>query len=206
MPRPRSPRPRRRAPPDDAANSPTAASGGPDKSSSVLRAPQAEPDPGFVAVGRVLAPFGLKGELKVLSLTDNPARFRPRARLWAGTQPVTVAGVREAQGFLYITLRGFPDRAAVERFRHQILQVPESDMPALPAGEYYRFQLLGLTVVGRDGAEIGTLEEVIETGANDVYRVRTRDGGELLLPALDDVVLDVDLERKRMTVDPPEWR
>jgi 16S rRNA processing protein RimM len=170
------------------------------------RTPQPEPDAGFVAVGRVLAPFGLRGELKVQSLTDNPARFLPGARLHAGPEPVTVANAREAQGLLYVTFRGVSDRTAAERFRHRILQVPESDMPALAEGEYYRFQLIGLTVVGRDGERIGTLEEVIETGANDVYRVRTADGADLLLPALEDVIVSVDLEKGEMVVDPPEWR
>lgn len=168
--------------------------------------PQAEPDEGFVAVGRVLAPFGLKGELKVQPLTDNPARFRPNAKLWAGQQPVSVATSREALGYVYLTLKGFHDRTSVEKFRHAMLQVPESALPPLPEGEYYRFQLLGLTVVHRDGRVLGTLDEIIQTGANDVYRVRAPDGGEVLIPALTDVIVSVDLDARRMVVDPPEWR
>lgn len=169
-------------------------------------APQRDPDEGFVAVGRVLAPFGLKGELKIQSLTDNPRRFSQKSKLWAGRQPVTVASTREAQGFVYLTLKGYPDRTSVEQFRHAILQVPESALPALREGEYYRFQLLGLTVVDRQESLLGTLEEVIETGANDVYRVRTPSGVDILLPALDEVIIAVDLSARRMTVDPPPWR
>ena len=168
--------------------------------------PQRDPDPGFVAVGRVLAPFGVKGELKVQSLTDNPARFRARSRIWAGQQLVTIVEAREAQGYVYLRLKGFHDRTSIERFRHAILQIPEADLPALPEGEHYRFQLVGLTVVDRDGAGIGTLDEVIETGANDVYRVRRADGTDLLLAAVADVVLEIDVEAGRMVVDPPEWR
>jgi 16S rRNA processing protein RimM len=170
------------------------------------RTPQRAPDDGFVAVGRVLAPFGLKGELKVQPLTDNPRRLAPRSRLWAGQQKVTVIAVREAQGYTYVTLKGFHDRTSVEPFRHALLQIPESELPPLAEGEFYRYQLLGLTVVDRDGAIIGVLEEIIETGgANDVYRVRG-DAGEILLPALDDVVIGVDLAAGRMVVDPPPWR
>jgi 16S rRNA processing protein RimM len=168
-------------------------------------ASQREPDKGFVAVGRVQAPFGLKGELKVTSLTDNPDRFRPKAKVWAGQQPVTLATVREAGVFVYVTLKVFPDRSSVEKFRHALLQVPESELPELEEGEYYRFQLIGLSVVARDGTLLGVLEEVIETGATDVYRVRTPDGPDLLLAATDDVVLSVDLAAKRMVVDPPAW-
>jgi 16S rRNA processing protein RimM len=159
-----------------------------------------------VAVGRVLGPFGLKGELKVQSLTDNPKRFTPRSKLWLGGQPVSIARSREAQGYVYLTLKGYPDRSAIERFRHAIVQVPEADLPALPEGEYYRFQLVGLDVFDGEGTLLGTLEEVLETGANDVYRVRTLDGGELLIPALADVVRSVDLEARRVVVEPPEWR
>jgi len=159
-----------------------------------------------VAVGRVLGPFGLKGELKVQSLTDNPKRFAPRSKLWLGQQHVTVATAREAQGYVYLTLKGFPDRSAVESFRHALIQVPESDLPPLPAGEFYRFQLVGLSVFDREGASLGTIEEVLETGANLVYRVRSADGKETLIPALEDVVVSIDLESKRMVVDPPGWR
>lgn len=154
----------------------------------------------------MLAPFGLKGELKVQSLTENPRRFAPKAKLWAGQQPVTVATSRDAGGHLYVTFRGFNDRTSAERFRHALLQVPESDLPPLPEGEYYRFQLLGLDVFDRQGARLGVLAEVIETGANDVYRVRSDDGADILIPALDDVIVSVDLAARRMVVDPPPWR
>jgi 16S rRNA processing protein RimM len=154
----------------------------------------------------VLSPFGLKGELKVQALTDNPARFRPKAKLFAGQQPVSVATSREAQGYVYLTLKGFADRTSVEKFRHAMLQVREDELPALPKGEYYRFQLLGLTVVDRNGTVLGTLDEIIETGANDVYRVHPAEGADVLLPALADVIVSVDLEARRMVVDPPEWR
>ena len=165
-----------------------------------------DPRPGFVAVGRVLAPFGLKGELKVQALTDNPARFAPKSRLYADEQPVTVVASREAGGHVYVRLKGFNDRTSVEKLRHAMLQVPESALPALREGEYYRFQLVGLDVVCGDGTPLGTLEEVIETGANDVYRVRTPEGADVLLAALADVIVSVDLRAKRMVVDPPDWR
>lgn len=165
-----------------------------------------DPDPGFVAVGRLLGPFGLKGELKVQALTDNPQRFAPKSKLFAGREEVTVARSRRASGHLYLTFEGYPDRTSVERLRHHILQVPEESLPALPPGEYYRYQLIGLHVFDREGRALGTLAEVIETGANDVYRVRTPDGTDLLLPALDDVIVSVDLAAKRIVADPPEWR
>jgi 16S rRNA processing protein RimM len=154
----------------------------------------------------VLGPFGLKGELKVQSLTDNPRRFSRGSRIYAGREEVRIAAVRAASGHLYLTFKGHGDRTSAERFRHALLQIHEDELPPLPAGEYYRYQLIGLDVLDASGEAIGTLAEVIETGSNDVYRVRRTDGGDLLLPALDDVVLSVDLQARRMTVDPPAWR
>jgi 16S rRNA processing protein RimM len=141
----------------------------------------------------------------VQALTDNMARFRPGARLWAGQQRVTVAASREAGGHLFLTLKGFRDRTSAEKFRNALLQVPETDVPPLPEGAYYRFQLIGLTVVDREGHVLGTLDEVIETGANDVYRVHPASGPDLLIPALADVIISVDLDARRMVVDPPAW-
>jgi 16S rRNA processing protein RimM len=167
---------------------------------------QREPDPGYVAVGRIQTPHGLRGELKVTSLTENPDRFRPKAKVLAGQQPVTITAVREASGFVYLTLKGFNDRTSVEKFRNVLLQVPESDLPELEEGEYYRFQLIGLQVFGRDGEALGEVAEIIETGATDVYRVTATEAPDLLLAATPDVVLEIDVAGKRMTVDPPEWR
>jgi 16S rRNA processing protein RimM len=152
-----------------------------------------------------LAPFGLKGELKVHPLTDNATRFRPRSHLHAGAQLVTVIKSREAQGFLYVTLKGFSDRTSVEKFRHIVLQVPEDDLPVLPEGEYYRFQLIGLPVSDTSGAALGVIEEVLETGANDVYRVRASDGRDILLAATGDVIVSIDLAARRVIADPPDW-
>ena len=167
---------------------------------------QRDPDPGFVAVGRIQTPHGLRGEVKVTSLTENPDRFAPKARLWAGQQQITVTGVREASGFVYLALKGFNDRTSVEKFRNTLLQVPESELPELEEGEYYRFQLIGLQVFDREGAALGEVAEIIETGATDVYRITLADKPDLLLAATPDVILEIDLKAKRMTVDPPEWR
>ena len=130
----------------------------------------------------------------------------PKAKLFAGQQLVSVATEREAQGYVYLTLKGFNDRTSVEKFRHALLQVPESELPELEEGEYYRFQLIGLTVVDTAGVVLGTVTDLIETGATDVYIVKPAEGPDILLAATDDVVKSVDLLAKRLVVDPPEWR
>lgn len=166
---------------------------------------QRDPNEGFVAVGRVLGPFGLKGEMKVLSLTDNPDRFAPKSRLHAGQQLVTLAASREAGQHLYLMFKGFSDRTSVEKFRGALLQIPESELPELEEGEYYRFQLVGLEVVDKAGAKLGTVAEVIETGATDVYRITAPGTSDLLLAAAPDVIVEIDIKAKRIVVDPPAW-
>jgi 16S rRNA processing protein RimM len=141
----------------------------------------------------------------VQSLTDNPDRFAPKSRLHAGQQLVTVAAVREAGQHTYITLKGFPDRSSAEKFRGALLQVPESELPELEEGEFYRFQLVGLEVFDTAGAKLGEVAEVIETGATDVYRVTAPEVPDLLLAATPDVIIKIDLTKKRMIVDPPAW-
>jgi len=83
--------------------------------------------------------------------------------------------------------------------------VKAADLPRLPEGQYYHHQLLGLSVVDETGQVLGELAEILETGANDVYLVKTPLGKELLLPAIEDVILGVPLERKEMSVRPPDW-
>ena len=122
------------------------------------------------------------------------------------TQQITVTGVREASGFVYLAIKGFNDRTSVEKFRNTLLQVPESELPELEEGEYYRFQLIGLQVFDREGAALGEVAEIIETGATDVYRITSPEKTDLLLAAMPDVILEIDVAAKRMTVDPPDWR
>lgn len=106
------------------------------------------------------------------------------------------------QKTLLLALRGVTTRTGADTLRNLLLEVPESDLPPLSEGEYYRYQLIGVEVFDAAGEALGRIEDVIETGANDVYAVRNADG-ELLVPAIDSVVRAVDLAAARMVVDVP---
>jgi len=158
-----------------------------------------EVPPGYVAIGRVGAPWGVRGAVRVLPLTDR------RGQLAAG-RAVTVAGERRTienarwqKGMVYLRLSGIDDREAARELGGRLLSIPESELEPLPKGQYYRFQLIGLSVVSTDGEELGHVAEVLSTGANDVYVVRGN-RGEILLPATDEVVREIDLETGRMLV------
>jgi 16S rRNA processing protein RimM len=161
-----------------------------------------EPRPGFVAVGFVRGPHGLLGELKVELLTDHPQRFQRGATLWAGDRTYAVRSSRMHQKTLLLQIEGINARGQAEALRDLLLEIPETELPALAEGEYYRYQLLGMEVVDAEGQSLGHIEEVLDTGANDVYAVRNSDG-ELLLPAIDTVIRGVDLAAGRMVVEVP---
>lgn len=156
---------------------------------------------GPVVVGVIVAPHGVRGEVKVQPLTDFPERFRSGSRLWLRGEERTVQRGRWSGKHVIVKLRGIETRNDAEVLRGAELTVPE---PArLEEGVYYVHDIIGLPVFDAAGEELGTLEDVMSTGSADVYVVRG-ERGELLLPALDDVIKEVDLEHRRMVVDVPE--
>lgn len=161
-----------------------------------------QPRPGYVAVGLIRGAHGVRGALKVEPLTDFPHRFEPGASLWLAGERRTVGGASPARGGLLLQLEGVTTREQAEALRGQLLEVPERELAPLQEGQYFRFQLIGMAVFDAASTLLGRLEEVIETGANDVFAVRN-DEGELLIPAIDSVVREVDVTNRRMTVELP---
>ncbi|MCL6451862.1 MAG: ribosome maturation factor RimM [Acetobacteraceae bacterium] len=166
----------------------------------------------LIAVGQVVAPHNPRGEVRVLPLTDFPERFLRTARVFVcppgGGEPVPlrVEAARLHRGMVLLKLEGCGDMAAAERLRGSMLKVPEEELVPLEPGRYYVFQIVGLEVFTASGQCLGRVEEVLQTGANDVYVVRGRRGGrpvEVLLPALREVVRRVDLEAGRLVVELP---
>jgi 16S rRNA processing protein RimM len=159
-----------------------------------------EPREGFIAVGRVLRPWGLRGDLKVQSLTDFPERFEPGARLWLAERERTVERSRSQTGALYVKFSGIADATDAERYRGLLIEVPEAALPALEADEFYHHQLVGLRAVTDGGEDLGAVREVLSTGGNAVLVI---DGprGEVLLPFIEDVVKTVDLDAGAVTVE-----
>ena len=155
----------------------------------------------FIVIGKITKPHGVHGELRVIPYTDSPERFEWLETVYVGDlpEPVVVESVRFHQQLVLIRLEGFTTREAGQRLRNALLQVSEADAIPLDEGEYFLYQLEGLTVVTDTGETLGKLTRVIETGANNVFEVQG-DGGEYLLPDIAEVVLDIDFENGRMLV------
>lgn len=157
-------------------------------------------EPESVVVGRVVAPWGVKGEMKVEVMTDFPDRFSPHEYVYIEGRRRAIEKSRWHKGKVILKLAGVDTVEVVEGLRGQFLEVPRAQAHPLSEDEYYHFQVVGLEVRTTDGRFLGRVASVLTTGNNDVYVV-AGEGGEVLVPAIDDVVKSVDLERGRITVD-----
>lgn len=165
------------------------------------------PEPRYLAVGRILRPHGIRGELRVGILTNYPERLGQYAYFYLASPDLPeiarrypVEKLRRHKKVLLLKLGGCDDRNAAEELRGQLVQIPIEEVVPLEEGEYYYFQLIGVRVEAESGESLGQVVDVLETGANDVYVVRGPQG-EVLLPAVKDVVLKLDLEAKQMVVN-----
>jgi 16S rRNA processing protein RimM len=163
--------------------------------------PPDQPDtPAYVAVARVIGAWGLHGDLKVELLTDFPQRLAAGSRVFMSGVPYVIEGYRQHRGRALLKLAGIDSTSAAEPLRHRVLQVPETELHPLAEGEFYHFQIIGLEVRTTTGEVLGRVDQIISTGSNDVYVVRGA-RGEILIPAIDDVVKRVDPGTGQIEVD-----
>ncbi len=158
-----------------------------------------------------MRPVGLKGELKIKPLTDNPERYRAGAKIWAepggregaSAAPVrlTVKAARESGRDIAVFFEEIDSIEDAEAMRGREFFVPESDVPPLPEGEYYHFQILGLPVFASRGRLLGKVSDIIEAGGRDVYVVKGQ-GGEYLIPVTDEAIEKIDPGNGRITLRP----
>jgi 16S rRNA processing protein RimM len=160
----------------------------------------------WATIGKVVAPFGVRGELKVLSLTDIPNRFAELEVIHLGPDHIRyrIKGSRPYKGeMVVLKLEGIEDANTAETLRNLDLCIPLSQLTTLPADSYYQHDLLGLQVVTMDGQDVGKIVDIIVTGSNDVYVIKGKaDRREILIPAIKDVIKQVDLTRKMMYIEP----
>ncbi len=159
-------------------------------------------EPVFLAVGRLRKAHGVHGEIQMDVLTDFPERLKKGVTLYVGQehQPVRVRKVRQMDQLLLIAFEGYITPEKAGELRNQIVYVNANNLPPLGEDEYYHHQLLGIRVIDEKGETLGTLNEILETGANDVYVIRRESGPELLLPAIEETILSIDLEKGEMKV------
>lgn len=158
----------------------------------------------FLQVGVITSTHGIRGEVKVFPTTDDPERFLDLKEVLLDTGrervALTVSNVKFFKQFVILKFKGYDDINLVEPFRKKSLWVTRENAVPLEEDEYFIADLIGLRVVTEEGEELGTVTDVLETGANDVYQVTDEGGKEILLPAIKDCILSVNLEQGEMKV------
>lgn len=158
-------------------------------------------------VGRIGRPRGVSGELYIDPATDSPERFLELTNVFliehgerrpAKLQSVNIIGNRPVVKF-----EGVDSREDAARMHNRSIEIPLAQAHALPAGRYYQFDLIGCRVVGKDGTDYGEVAEVLFYPASDIYRVTSPRFGEILLPAVDRFIVNVDIMAKQILIDPP---
>ncbi len=149
-------------------------------------------------VGVLTSPHGVRGEIKVYPTTDDPRRFKRLKEVILDTgkesRILEVEGVKFSKQMVIMKFKGFDTPEDIAKYRQCSIYVTRENAVRLGRDEYFIADLMGLKVHDEDDEEIGVLREVLETGANDVYIIDLHDGRELLLPAIKDCILDVDVE------------
>jgi 16S rRNA processing protein RimM len=158
-------------------------------------------------VGKIVNTHGIRGELKIVSETDFPEeRFAKNSKLvfvdpGSGTKvPAIVESAREHKQMFIIRFQGYGNINEVEKYKGWLLKVEEQYLSELSEDEYYYHEIIGCTVVNEEGETLGEIKEILSPGANDVWVVKRPKGKELLLPYIDDVVLEVNIPDKKVTV------
>ena len=158
----------------------------------------------FLRVGVITTTHGLKGEVKVYPTTDSPERFcdldEVVLRTGAVERELHVEKVRFFKNLVIVKFREFNKIEDVENLRQAELYVSRENAVPLEEGEYYIGNLIGMDVYTDDGELLGTLDDVIETGANDVYSVNSKKHGNVLIPAIEYCIMNVDIDLGKMTV------
>ena len=158
----------------------------------------------LLQVGIITSTHGVRGEVKVYPTTDDPRRFRRLKEVVLDTGKeklnLEIEGVKFFKQFVILKFKGLDNINDIEKYRQKSLYVTRKNAVRLQRDEYFIADLIGLKVQDEDGKELGTVKDVIETGANDVYEVEMADGKSLLLPAIKQCILNVDVENGTMQV------
>lgn len=158
----------------------------------------------FLQVGVISSTHGVRGEVKVFPTTDDVIRFKKLKEVFAETRqgkvPLKIVQVKFFKNMVILKFDGIDNINDVEKYKGCPLLVTRDHAVKLAPGEYFRCDLIGLSVLEENGEKLGTLTEILETGANDVYVVKTEDEKEVLIPNIKECIMKISLEENVMTV------
>ena len=158
----------------------------------------------YLQVGVITSTHGIKGEVKVFPTTDDPERFKKlkRVELDTGKEriPLEISGVKFFKQFVIVKFKGIDNINDVEKYRKMPLLVSREDAVELEEDEYFMADIIGMDVYTDEDKLFGTLADIMETGANDVYIINTEEHGEVLIPAIKDCIKEIDTDNNKMII------
>ncbi|WP_427338594.1 ribosome maturation factor RimM [Caloranaerobacter sp. DY30410] len=157
----------------------------------------------FIKVGKIINTHGIKGELKIFPLTDDMTRFEELEYVYIEKRKIEIEDVWYKKNFVMLKFKGFDNINDVLCFKGKYVYIDKENAIELPEDTYFIFQIIGLNVYLKDGKFLGKIKDIIQTGSNDVYVVRDN-SREYLIPAIKEVIKEINLDDKKMIIDPLE--
>ncbi|WP_251860295.1 ribosome maturation factor RimM [Clostridium sp. Marseille-Q2269] len=159
----------------------------------------------FLAVGEIINTHGIKGEVKVYPLTDDMKRFKKLKQIFIDGEERKILSCKLQPNNVVLKIEGIDSIEEANKYRRKLLEIKRENSVKLPEGSYFIADLMECTVIDENGIEIGQISDVIKTGSNDVYEVKGEQ--EVLVPAIKDIVTNIDIENKTITIRPLEkWQ
>lgn len=157
--------------------------------------------PDLITIGKIVAPHGVRGDVRIVPLTDFPDRFYDLQDVFVDeVGQLKLESARQHKKFILLKFAEIDSINDVERLRGKLIKIKREDVVKLPEGQYYIFDIIGLNVFTEEGNLLGTITDVLQPGSNDVYVVKQQDQSELLIPAIKEVVKKIDIPGKKMVV------
>ncbi|MCI8403808.1 MAG: ribosome maturation factor RimM [Clostridia bacterium] len=158
----------------------------------------------LLEVGKIVNTHGLRGEVKVVSWTDYPEVFEDIKYVYIKNkndyERLDIAGIKYQKGNLIVRFPQIKDINEAEKYKNHVIYAERDMLGELPDGAHYIADLIGLDVIEENGEKIGVIADVFNTGSNDIYDIKREGRKNLLLPVIDEVVLDINIEEKKIIV------
>ena len=153
-----------------------------------------------IKIGKIVNTVGLKGEVKVYNYSDSIEIYETIESIYVEDRLTVIENVRAQKNMVILKLEGADDRNDAEALIGKELYITEDDLPELPEGQYYVRDLIGMSVTEEDGNLLGHVTDVLQNTAQDIFEVESENGKKLLIPKVDQFVLDIDAEKREITV------
>ncbi len=153
-----------------------------------------------IKIGKIVNAVGLKGEVKVYNYSDSIDIYETTEAMYVEDRLTAIENVRPQKNMVILKLAGTDDRNAAEALKGKELYITEDDLPELPEGQFYIRDLIGMSVIEEDGTVLGHVSDVLQNTAQNIFEVERENGKKLLIPKVDQFVLNIDAEKRNITV------